>query len=167
MLGEALRPPLFFSGETILKSWVNLLAVLPHGRTFSTRPRTVASRMRPSAEISRRFLILPQHGWTQGMLFSDLSSPFGRGRGGPGGWWRRDSSTARLRLSHSFAPELLVVRPPVRRMRDSAGSSSRRNDGVWASTRRSSSSSSPAATMTATARPFLVTTIGPRSHSST
>jgi Uma2 family endonuclease len=30
---------------------------------------------------------LPQHGWTQGMLFSDLSSPFGRGRGGPGGWW--------------------------------------------------------------------------------
>ncbi|MGH9334466.1 MAG: Uma2 family endonuclease [Vicinamibacteria bacterium] len=30
---------------------------------------------------------LPQHGWTQGMLFADLSSPFGRGRGGPGGWW--------------------------------------------------------------------------------
>ncbi len=30
---------------------------------------------------------LPQHGWTQGILFSDLFFPFDRGRGGPGGWW--------------------------------------------------------------------------------
>lgn len=29
----------------------------------------------------------PRHGWAQAVLSSDLTAPFGRGRGGPGGWW--------------------------------------------------------------------------------
>lgn len=29
----------------------------------------------------------PRHGWVQAVLSSDLTAPFGQGRGGPGGWW--------------------------------------------------------------------------------
>jgi len=47
---------------------------------------------------------LPQHGWTQGMLFSDLSSPFGRGRGGPGGWWLILETDVMLPRTTSWRP---------------------------------------------------------------
>ena len=49
---------------------------------------------------------LPQHGWTQGMLFSDLSSPFGRGRGGPGGWWLILETDVRLTPHDIVAPDI-------------------------------------------------------------
>lgn len=49
---------------------------------------------------------LPQHGWTQGMLFSDLSSPFGRGRGGPGGWWLILPTDVRVTPHNIVAPDI-------------------------------------------------------------
>ena len=49
---------------------------------------------------------LPQHGWTQGMLFSDLSSPFGRGRGGPGGWWLILETDVMLASHDIVAPDI-------------------------------------------------------------
>jgi Uma2 family endonuclease len=49
---------------------------------------------------------LPQHGWTQGMLFSDLSSPFGRGRGGPGGWWLILETDVMLAAHDIVAPDI-------------------------------------------------------------
>jgi len=49
---------------------------------------------------------LPQHGWTQGMLFSDLSAPFGRGRGGPGGWWLILETDVRVTSHNIVAPDI-------------------------------------------------------------
>jgi Uma2 family endonuclease len=49
---------------------------------------------------------LPQHGWTQGMLFSELSSPFGRGRGGPGGWWLILDTDVMLAPHDIVAPDI-------------------------------------------------------------
>jgi Uma2 family endonuclease len=41
------------------------------------------------------------------MLFSDLSSPFGRGRGGPGGWWLILETDVMLGPHDIVAPDIV------------------------------------------------------------
>ncbi len=47
-----------------------------------------------------------RHQWTSTVVGSDLSGPFGRGRGGPGGWWILVEPGIELPNTPEIAPDL-------------------------------------------------------------
>jgi len=65
-------------GETAAKlhGWQDILAA-PESRRAEVLAGELITAPRPH----------PRHGWVQAVLSSELTGPFGRGRGGPGGWW--------------------------------------------------------------------------------
>lgn len=50
---------------------------------------------------------LPGHGLSQGVLYSELSLPFHRGRGGPGGWWFIIEPDVRLGIHDIVVPDIV------------------------------------------------------------
>lgn len=60
-----------------LATWEDLLAAPDDGRTYEILSGEIEASPRP----------LPSHGLAQSLLSGELSPPFQRARGGPGGWW--------------------------------------------------------------------------------
>jgi len=58
-------------------TWVDLLATPDDGKTYEIIGGELEASPRP----------LPIHGLAQSLLSGELSPPFQRRRGGPGGWW--------------------------------------------------------------------------------
>jgi len=60
-----------------LATWADLLVTPDDGRIYEVLGGNLEAQPRPR----------PAHGRTQALLVGELSGPFDRGRGGPGGWW--------------------------------------------------------------------------------
>lgn len=60
-----------------LATWDDLVRTPDEGRVYEVLDGNLEAAPRPAAA----------HGWAQSALAGDVHPPFGRGRGGPGGWW--------------------------------------------------------------------------------
>jgi len=49
---------------------------------------------------------LPEHGYTVQALGQDIGGPFGRGRGGPGGWWIIPEMDVRFEAHETVRPDV-------------------------------------------------------------
>jgi hypothetical protein len=77
-----------------LATWEELLRRADDGRTYEIL----------GGEIEALPLPLPAHGLAQSLLSGELSPPFQRGRGGPGGWWLIIEPDVRLAPSEIVVP---------------------------------------------------------------
>ena len=53
-----------------------------------------------------KLLPAPLHGFFQGILGAELSGPFSKGRGGPGGWWFGAEVACELSPVDTLLPDL-------------------------------------------------------------
>jgi Uma2 family endonuclease len=60
-----------------LATWDDLARTPEDGRTYEVLNGELEASPRPT----------PAHNWAQSALSGEVHPPFGRGRGGPGGWW--------------------------------------------------------------------------------
>lgn len=86
-MGEPARRP---------ATWADLLGAPEDGRVWEVLGGSLEAQPRPR----------PAHGHTQGRLLGDLSGPFDRGRGGPGGWWLVIEPDVELEPHEIVAPDV-------------------------------------------------------------
>jgi Uma2 family endonuclease len=79
-----------------LAAWEDLLRMADDGRTYEILGGEIQALPRP----------LPAHRLAQSLLSGELSPPFQRGRGGPGGWWLVIEPDIRLAPSEIVAPDV-------------------------------------------------------------
>ena len=80
-----------------LATWEDLLATPQDGRKYEILAGELEALPSP----------LPGHRFVQGLLVSELVSPFQRGRGGPGGWWILIEPDLFLGPNDVVAPDLV------------------------------------------------------------
>ena len=80
-----------------LATWEDLLSIPHDGKTYEIISGELDAAPRP----------LPGHGLAQALLSGELSPPFQRGRGGPGGWWLVIEPDVRLSPHNIVAPDLV------------------------------------------------------------
>lgn len=80
-----------------LATWEDLLRTPEDGLTYEVIHGNLEAMPRPR----------PIHGVVQANLAGDLSGPFQRGRGGPGGWWIVIEPDVRLTTHDIYAPDLV------------------------------------------------------------
>lgn len=85
--------------ETVRKlaTWDDLVAMADDGETYEILSGELDTAPRP----------LPGHGLAQTLLSGELSPPFQRGRGGPGGWWLMIEPDVQLSDHDIVAPDLV------------------------------------------------------------
>jgi Uma2 family endonuclease len=77
-------------------TWEELLATPDDGRIYEVLAGNLEAQPRPR----------PSHGRTQALLAGELSGPFDRGRGGPGGWWLVIEPDVELDAHNIVAPDI-------------------------------------------------------------
>ena len=83
-----------------LATWADLLATPDDGRVYEVLGGNLEAQPRPR----------PAHGRTQGLLCGELSGPFDRGRGGPGGWWLVIEPDVELEPHETVVPDIAAWR---------------------------------------------------------
>ena len=77
-------------------TWEDLLLTPDDGRTYEVINGFLEAQPRPRAH----------HGRAQALLVGELSGPFDRGRGGPGGWWLVIEPDVQLGPHDIVAPDI-------------------------------------------------------------
>jgi Uma2 family endonuclease len=80
-----------------LATWADLLQTPEDGRVWEILGGNLEAQPRPR----------PGHGRAQARLSAELSDPFDRGRGGPGGWWLVLEPDVELEPHEIVAPDLV------------------------------------------------------------
>ena len=79
-----------------LATWEDLAGTPDDGRIYEVLDGEIEAQPRP----------MPIHNWTQATLSGEIVPPFGRGRGGPGGWWILIEPDLLLDPHQSVVPDL-------------------------------------------------------------
>jgi len=80
-----------------LATWADLLETPDDGRVYEVLGGNLEAQPRPR----------PAHGLAQARLAGDLSGPFDRRRGGPGGWWLLFEPEIELEPHEIVVPDLV------------------------------------------------------------